>query len=97
MEPKGQLLIEQRDRVLLLTLSDPDTRNALHPGIYRAGIEALQRAADDAGTGAVVLSGAHGVFSSGGNLNRLSRNREKPRSVQYGYPLKPGQLVISMG
>lgn len=83
MEPKGQLLIEQRDRVLLLTLSDPDTRNALHPGIYRAGIEALQRAADDAGTGAVVLSGAHGVFSSGGNLNRLSRNREKPRSVQY--------------
>lgn len=83
MEPQSQLLIEQHARVLLLTLSDPATRNALHPGLYRTGIEALQRAGDNPGIGAVVLSGAHGVFSSGGNLNRLSGNREKPKAVQY--------------
>jgi enoyl-CoA hydratase/carnithine racemase len=83
MEPSGQLLVEQRGRVLLLTLSDPQTRNALHPGIYRAGIEAINRARDDPRIGAVVLTGQQGTFSSGGNLNRLIHNREQPRSVQY--------------
>ena len=37
----GQLFVKRRDRVLLLTLSDLRTRNALHPGIYRAGIQAM--------------------------------------------------------
>lgn len=83
METQDQLLIEQRDRVLLLTLSDPQTLNALHPGIYQAGIEELEQLRDDLDIGAVVLTGANGVFSSGGNLNRLIRNREKPRSVQH--------------
>lgn len=83
MEFTGQLLREQQGRVLTLTLSDPDNRNALHPDIYRAGAAYLDEAGADAGVGAVVLTGAHGFFTSGGNLNRLIRNREKPPEIQY--------------
>lgn len=83
MEFTGQLLHEQRGRVLTLTLSDPDNRNALHPGIYQAGREMLDQAGADSGIGAVVLTGAHGFFTSGGNLNRLIQNREKAPSVQH--------------
>ncbi len=78
----GQLLVERQDRVLLLALSDPRTRNALHPGIYRAGIQAMTEAESNAEIGAVVLTGANGGFCGGGNLNRLIKNREKPEQVQ---------------
>ena len=79
----GQLLSEQRGRVRLLTLSDPPTRNALHPGIYQAGVEAIQEAQENPAIGAIVLTGANGVFCSGGNLNRLVSNRRQPQAVQY--------------
>jgi len=79
---EDRLLMESWGRVLLLTLSDPATRNALHPDIYRAGKAILQQAAQDDGVGAIVLTGAQGVFCSGGNLARLSHNRAQSRSVQ---------------
>jgi enoyl-CoA hydratase/carnithine racemase len=79
---QNNLLKERRGRVLLLTLSDPPTRNALHPAIYRAGIEILQQAGEDADIGAVVLTGAQGTFCSGGNLDRLNHNRTQPRAIQ---------------
>ncbi|MEE4377285.1 MAG: enoyl-CoA hydratase [Candidatus Competibacteraceae bacterium] len=78
---EDRLLMENWGRVLLLTLSDPTTRNALHPDIYRAGKAIFQQAAQDDGVGAIVLTGAQGVFCSGGNLGRLNRNRTEP-SVQ---------------
>jgi enoyl-CoA hydratase/carnithine racemase len=40
-------------------------------------------AGEDSSIGAVVLTGADGVFSSGGNLKRLINNREKPKAVQH--------------
>lgn len=83
MTTSGQLLCERRGQVLLLTLSDPPTRNALHPGIYQAGIEAIQQAQQDSGIGAIVLTGADGMFCSGGNLSRLISNRRQPQAVQY--------------
>src|SRR5207249_3705226 len=58
-------------------------RNALHPDIYRTGTEALNRAAEDPGIGAVVLAGEGGTFCSGGNLRRLKENRGKSASVQH--------------
>lgn len=63
---------EQRGRVLVLTIDDPTTRNALGPDIYKAGAAALRRTAEDSAIGAVVLTGAGTTFSSGGNLNRLA-------------------------
>lgn len=76
---------ERRGRVLVLTIDDPTTRNALGPDIYEAGAEALRRAGEDPGIGAVVLTGAGATFSSGGNLNRLAGLRDgAPETVRAG-------------
>lgn len=73
-----ELIEERLGRVLVLTISDPATRNALGPAVYDQGCDALARAAADPGIGAVVFTGAGDAFSSGGNLNRLAALRQGP-------------------
>lgn len=70
------------DSTLVLTLSNPGARNALHPDMYAAGIVALETAERDPSIRAVVLTGADDFFCAGGNLNRLLENRAKDVSVQ---------------
>lgn len=72
----------ESESTLVLTLSNPGARNALHPDMYAAGIEALDSAERDPSVRAVVLTGADQFFCAGGNLNRLLENRAKDPSVQ---------------
>ncbi len=83
MEGHGKLVAELLGRVLQLTIANIEQRNALHPDMYRDGRAALVAAANDSRIGAVVLTGENGNFSSGGNLQRLRRNREEPAAVQW--------------
>lgn len=78
----AELLAERVDQTLVLTLSNPGARNALHPDMYAAGVEVLSTAARDPSIRAVVLTGADNFFCAGGNLNRLLENREKAPAVQ---------------
>lgn len=78
----AELLASRRDATLILTLSNPGAKNALHPDMYAAGIEALSTAERDSEIRAVVLTGAGDVFCAGGNLHRLLDNRAKAPSVQ---------------
>lgn len=78
----AQLLSERVGATLVLTISNPEARNALHPDIYAASNEALRAAAEDDGIRSVVLTGADGMFCAGGNLNRLLGNRAQPPQVQ---------------
>ena len=73
---------EGHESTLVLTLSNPGARNALHPDMYAAGIEAIDAAERDPSLRAIVLTGADGFFCAGGNLNRLLENRAKDPSVQ---------------
>lgn len=77
----AELLASRRDATLILTLSNPGARNALHPDMYAAGVEALSTAERDNDIRAVVLTGAGDTFCAGGNLNRLLENRSKERVV----------------
>ena len=77
----AELLASRRDATLILTLSNPGARNALHPDMYAAGVEALSTAERDPEIRAVVLTGAGDTFCAGGNLNRLLENRSKERAV----------------
>ena len=72
----------ESESTLVLTLSNPGARNALHPDMYAAGIQALETAERDTSIRAVVLIGADDFFCAGGNLNRLLENRAKDPSVQ---------------
>lgn len=78
----ARLLDERRGAVLVLRISNPGARNALHPDVYAAGIEAFDRAAADPQVRAVVLAGDGAHFCAGGNLNRLQENRTKDPAVQ---------------
>jgi enoyl-CoA hydratase/carnithine racemase len=78
----AELKASRRDATLILTLSNPGARNALHPDMYAAAIETLSTAERDTSVRAVVLTGADNFFCAGGNLNRLLENRAKDKSVQ---------------
>jgi len=78
----ARLLEEHRGAVLVLRISNPGARNALHPDVYSAGVESFTRAAADPQVRAVVLAGDGAHFCAGGNLNRLRENRSKDRTVQ---------------
>lgn len=70
------LIYEQRDHVVVLTLNDPDTRNALNgEPVYAAFEAAARRVNADYSVRCVVLTGQGSTFCSGGNVNAM-RNRE---------------------
>ena len=63
---------------MVLTLSNPEYRNALGPDIYAAGVEALNVAESSVDVRSVVIVGEGAHFSAGGNLQRLLANRQQP-------------------
>lgn len=77
-----QLKSSSHGSTMVLTISNPGARNALGPGVYAAGIEALNVAADQRDVKSVVITGEGEHFSAGGNLQRLLGNRSKPPEVQ---------------
>jgi enoyl-CoA hydratase/carnithine racemase len=78
----AQLLSTSEGRTLVLTLSNPEFRNALGPEMYAAGVEALSVAESSADVRSVVIAGANGIFCAGGNLQRLQNNRQLPPEHQ---------------
>ena len=69
-------------RTMVLTISNPEHRNALGPEMYAAGVEALNIAETNPDVRCVVLTGQGETFCAGGNLQRLQANRQKPPEVQ---------------
>ena len=52
----GSMTVERQGRVMVLTMSDSDTRNALGLRMMAAGRDALDEAAHDPHIGAIVLT-----------------------------------------
>jgi 2-(1,2-epoxy-1,2-dihydrophenyl)acetyl-CoA isomerase len=78
----SRLRVERVDHVLMLTLDDPATRNALSgDDLYRAFEDAVALANDDLAIRAVVLTGAGLAFSSGGNVRDM-----RDRKGMFGGP-----------
>ncbi|MCJ7873406.1 enoyl-CoA hydratase family protein [Marinovum sp. 2_MG-2023] len=67
--------------ILALTLNGPDSRNSINPEIYRTVRDHVINAGDDPDTRAVVITGAGGFFSSGGNVNALKNSAGGPLSA----------------
>ena len=86
----------ESDTTLVLKLSNPGTRNALHPDMYAAGIEAMNTAERDTSVRAIVLTGADNFFCAGGNLNRLLENRAKDPSVQAASIDMLGEWIVAL-
>ncbi|HEY4066110.1 MAG TPA: enoyl-CoA hydratase-related protein, partial [Burkholderiaceae bacterium] len=71
----SQMLTERIGAILVLTLSDPATRNTLSHQAIAAGIEALNVAEAEPAIRAVLLRGDGGHFCAGGNLQGLLERR----------------------
>jgi enoyl-CoA hydratase/carnithine racemase len=75
--------------VVVLTLNEPDTRNAISPGIVDALVAHIRSINADMTVGCVIVTGAGAGFSSGGNVKEM---RDKaglfggsPAEVRRGY------------
>jgi enoyl-CoA hydratase/carnithine racemase len=69
-------------QTMVLTISNPEHRNALGPDLYAAGVEALNVAENSPEVRSVVITGEGAHFCAGGNLQRLMANRQQPPEVQ---------------
>jgi enoyl-CoA hydratase/carnithine racemase len=78
----AELKSASQGRTMVLTLSNPEHRNALGPEMYAAGVEALIAADSNPEVRSVVIVGEGPTFCAGGNLQRLLDNRQQPREVQ---------------
>ena len=78
----SELKTERHGSTLVLTLSDPATRNTLSEQLVSAGIEALNVAEADADLRAVILRGDGSHFCAGGNLHGLHARRQAGASAQ---------------
>ena len=62
---------EITERVAVLTLVNPQRRNAMNLELSGLLVEALDRCAADQGVGAIVITGAEPAFCAGGDLGEL--------------------------
>lgn len=70
MKPVDKVLFELRGHTALLTLNDPDRRNALSREIVRGLFSALERSLQ-AGARAIVLAAEGSAFCAGANIDDL--------------------------
>jgi enoyl-CoA hydratase/carnithine racemase len=78
----SELLSERRGAVLVLTISDPATRNSLSEQVLSAGIEALNMAEADREVRCVVVRGDGAHFCAGGNVQGLAQRRRTGVAAQ---------------
>jgi 2-(1,2-epoxy-1,2-dihydrophenyl)acetyl-CoA isomerase len=64
----SSILVSQADGVLAITLSRPEKLNAFNPEMHQLLRQAIERAADDAGIRAVLLTGSGRGFCAGQDL-----------------------------
>ncbi len=80
---------EQEGGVVILTLNEPKTRNAISPAIVDALVEYTQRINTDLSVGCVILTGAGPGFSSGGNVKNMKEKASlfsgSPAEIRRGY------------
>jgi enoyl-CoA hydratase len=69
------LRVERHDRVALLTLDNPDRRNALGLAMVDGIVAAFEELEVDPEVGAVVVTGAPPAFCSGADLSELDHQR----------------------
>jgi enoyl-CoA hydratase/carnithine racemase len=77
-----QLTSTRVGQTLVLTISNPELRNALSPAMSAAAIEALSVGESNPDIRSVIITGEGAHFCAGGNLNRLLGNRQQPKQVQ---------------
>ena len=67
------VLVEQRDRILIITINRPEAKNAVNAAVSRGLADAVDRLDDDPGLSVGIVTGAGGSFSAGMDLKAFAR------------------------
>ena len=65
------VLYRQEGGVVILTLNEPETRNAISPEVVDGIVSACDRVNKDTSVACVIITGAGESFSSGGNVKAM--------------------------
>lgn len=71
------ILVEQRDRVGLITFNRPKQLNALNTTVQREVAEAVEKFDADTGVGAIIITGSEKAFAAGADIKEM-RDLEYP-------------------
>lgn len=72
------LALGRRDRLLTITLNQPDSMNAVNLAMHQELAEVFVFAAADPHSDVVLLTGAGKAFSAGGDLEHIANNAANP-------------------
>jgi enoyl-CoA hydratase len=82
----SQILVDRRGRVAVVTVHDPDRRNALNLTLAAELAEAVDACEADEQVGAVVVTGTPPAFCAGADLTALGEAREQGlREIYAGF------------
>jgi enoyl-CoA hydratase len=72
------LALSRRDRLLTITLNQPEAMNAVNLAMHQELAEVFVFAASDPDSDVVLLTGAGKAFSAGGDLEHIANNAANP-------------------
>ena len=87
---------EVQDRVATLTVDRPSVKNALGPEEWQALRTLAVRAGEDPAVRVLIVRGAGGVFSAGGDLKTMPERLALPRHVRRANLLADAQVVTTL-
>ncbi|OBI17528.1 enoyl-CoA hydratase [Mycobacterium sp. E2327] len=71
--PEPEVLVEQRDRVLIITINRPKAKNAVNAAVAQGLADAVDRLDGDTGLSVGIVTGAGGSFCAGMDLKAFAR------------------------
>jgi enoyl-CoA hydratase len=80
------VLVDRRDRVAVVTVNDPDRRNALNLDLCVELVDAVDALEADDGIGALVVTGTPPAFCAGADLSQLGASQKDGlRAIYSGF------------
>ena len=81
--------LENHEGVMVLTLNDPPTRNAINPEMAKEFFEALDRFEDESELRVLLLTGSEPSFCSGANVRGFSSSIQAREERADSAPVRP--------
>ncbi len=75
-EATDAVLVERRDRLMIITLNRPEARNAINGALSHGLWDAISELDNDPGLTAGIITGADGAFCSGMDLKAFARGED---------------------
>lgn len=91
----AQVRVDGKDRVAVLTVSDPARRNALTPELSLELADAVAACERDSGVHAVVVTGDPPAFCAGGDLSQLAAGADAAQREQGLQAIYAGFLAVA--